>query len=820
MNATVFVANSATVSGKIENSLGDVLPFASLYIEETARGTTSNIEGNYSIQLESGHYHLIFQYVGYKKKTVKLTVGDQNIILDIALEPETLTLDEVVVTSTFEEPSYAVIRAAIGNRQKHLKEVYAYQCQVYIKGLQTIDQQPATTFGLTVPIDTGIVYLSESISQLSVEQPNKTKEVMVSSKVSGQGTAFSYNQASQTLVSFYENIIKIEGLTERGFISPIANNAFLYYDYQLEGKFYDKDRLVYKIKVSPLRPSDPVFEGFIYIMDESWRIHSLDLTITRAHQLEIMDRLNIHQIFAPVANQYWMILSQRFNARLNLFGFKGSGYFVGVFSDYKLELNSEYFRMDSVDQNHHAIVHDLFQDGYFDNEVLKIEEGSNQRSAEYWQTHRPIPLTALERKDYERKEQLNTLMTSRAYLDTLDKRMNRPKLGKIMVKGYAIRRSYKERIYQFAPLHEVIQYNTVEGAVGELQMRFTQYNYEIPKYSITPQLRYGEASKTGYARLKTKLFFDPKKFSELTVEGGRFVRQYNPDNPILPIVNTLETLINRRNYLKIYESSYLNLQAERELINGIHGWFGLNYSRRSQLVNHDSVSIFYTDRQHRLTPNTPLNAELENTSFQPHEAFIFSSRILFSFRQGFIMRPDRKFLVPSKYPQIQLHYQKGILAFGSKLDFDKVHVQVKDDFSLGMLGNSNYMIAAGQFLRKDSLTFIDFEHFNTTRSSYSNFEVSYFNVLDYYEFSTSGRWLEAHYVHHFDGFIMNKIPLLKQTKMQMISGFHFLHTPDAQAYMEYGLGLEHIAKVGRFAFYTAMLDGKHYTSGFRFGIGL
>jgi len=36
----------------------------------------------------------------------------------------------------------------------------------------------------------------------------------------------------------------------------------------------------------PKRKSDPVFTGDIYILDDSWRIHSVDLFITKDQQME------------------------------------------------------------------------------------------------------------------------------------------------------------------------------------------------------------------------------------------------------------------------------------------------------------------------------------------------------------------------------------------------------------------------------------------------------------------------------------------------------------------------------------------------------
>src|SRR3546814_17611670 len=52
----------------------------------------------------------------------------------------------------------------------------------------------------------------------------------------------------------------------------------------------------------PRRRNDPVFRCYIYIMDYNWRIHSLNLTLFKNTQLNIVDSLNIQQTFLETAD--------------------------------------------------------------------------------------------------------------------------------------------------------------------------------------------------------------------------------------------------------------------------------------------------------------------------------------------------------------------------------------------------------------------------------------------------------------------------------------------------------------------------------------
>src|SRR3546814_17566758 len=70
----------------------------------------------------------------------------------------------------------------------------------------------------------GIVYLSESQSELFVRERDTYKEVVYSSRVAGNNNGFSFNEASDLLFSFYQNLLLYQ-LNNRGFVSPIRSEA-------------------------------------------------------------------------------------------------------------------------------------------------------------------------------------------------------------------------------------------------------------------------------------------------------------------------------------------------------------------------------------------------------------------------------------------------------------------------------------------------------------------------------------------------------------------------------------------------------------------
>ncbi len=197
---------SVRLSGSVTETNGEPIPFASVYIEGSTRGTTANIEGKYALDLEPGNYKIVFRFIGYKLKTENVTIGQQPVILDVKMLPESYQLSEVKIVAGAEDPAYAIIRKAQKKRKDYLKEVEEFQCNSYVKSTQKLISYPKKIFGQKVEIDqfvdtvTNIFYLSESVSNFSFRQPDRVKEEMISSTVSGDPKAYSFNQASDLLI--------------------------------------------------------------------------------------------------------------------------------------------------------------------------------------------------------------------------------------------------------------------------------------------------------------------------------------------------------------------------------------------------------------------------------------------------------------------------------------------------------------------------------------------------------------------------------------------------------------------------------------------
>lgn len=798
----IFVLNAqnkAILQGKILGEKNEPLAFASIYLKNTTIGTTSNASGFYSFAVPLGEYEVIVQFPSYQSKMQKITFTEaKTYTLDFSLELETQEIEAITVQGKFVNYADEVIRNAQKNRKKYLEERPDFQCEAYVKTLFRLDKKPERILGeSTAGLDTGVVYLSESVSQVSYQKsPRRYKEVVVASKVSGDSKAYSFNLAGTWNFNFYQNLVG-QGIYERGFISPISNVAFLYYEYKWEGQFEENGHIINKIKVIPKRKTDPVWEGHIYITENTWRIHSVDLSFDENRPTDFVRTGSVKIIYTqPEINSEWVLFSQNFNFTFKLFGFWGSGYTNKIYRNYTLNPQ--------------------FPEKHFGNDWVIVEKESNQKDSLFWKAIRPIPLLIKEAEDYRKKDSLEAIRNSKPYKDSIDKIANRFKINALLF-GYTYRNSYKKYSFSFgSPLND-ISFNTVEGWVANLKIGYNKEFEENRSLSVTPTLRYGFSSQTFYGKLNVSYLANPKRFERWSIEGGKFVEQFNPD-VISPSINTTTTLWQKLNFMKLYEKTYGKISYQKEILNGVLLNTSAEYAQRKMLQN--TTDFSWTRRVQRdYSPNTPLNNELSETDFGENTAFLWNVELRYTPKQRYINRPDARIRIRSPFPTFLFSYRKGVSVLGSQVDFDQIEFGVTDTYRKGLLGSGYYKLFAGDFLNKKSLTFVDFQHFDGSRVMFAFPSFRAYQLLDYYAFSTARKYAGVHFEHHFNGFFFNRIPLLKKTRIQEVFTCNYLFTETNGNYLEIGAGIEHIFKILRVDYFWSFLDGKPLNSGLRFGLG-
>lgn len=796
------------LSGKITDNKNAPIAFTSVYINNSTYGTTSNENGNYVLKLAPGTYNVVYRFVGYKQVVAAITITDHDAHNNVSLAEDIYQLKQVDVADSNHISGEDIISKVIGKREFYLKEVEKYSCVVYIKGVQRLVNAPKKLMGRDVAraleLDSnrrGILYQSESLSTFSFEQPNKIKEVMIASKVAGQNTSFSYNKASDLTVNFYKNTFVVPGLSSHGFVSPVADEALKYYNYKILGTKVDNGVKVYKIQVIPKRQYDPVFSGFIYIVDGDWRIYSTDLFLTKkTNDLNLVDTLEVSQQYVPIKDNIWQPLSTQYTFKGNVLGFIFDGYYLAIYNNYNLN--------------------PTFADGYFNGEIMHIDTVANKRDSAYWSKTRPIPLTLQENRDYIKKDRFEVYKHSDKYLDSALQSKNKINILPYLVFGYSFtNRNNKDTLFLY-PFTQTLYYNTVEGLGINVKVRYKHTFDDFRVLTVTPDVRYGFADKLFNANVQFDYLYDPFKQAKFFGGFGSDLLDLNNVGTRSLYFNTLSTILSARNYVKYYRDQYGDFGYQRELTNGLLWSADLSYAKRTQLFNNSYYSF---SNAHPLTSNNPLmpNAPANDRSvlFPENNALTFSTSFTYTFDQQYIIRPSGKIIEPSPYPQVRLNYRKGINALGSDVKYDFGSLEIfQDHLPIGLAGFSAFKLTIGDFFNRDKVYFMDYNHFLGNQGTTFDPTPGNFHYLPFYTYSTDGAFLEAHYEHNFAGLLLNRVPFLRALKLDEIVGVNYLSEKYNANYSEFFVGVQRL--IFRIDYGVAFEGNHKYMQGFRIFYGI
>jgi len=771
----------AQIKGTIKDNTGKPLPFVNIFEENTYNGTTSNEQGKFELNIRiPGKHNIIFQYLGYQTSKQVVDLGNTTTQIDVVLQEENIILNEVVINPK-DNPANDIIKNAIKNKKDNAETTARYKADFYSRGIIRLKDAPKNIMGQKFDFfdevldstRSGIIYLSETVSKITYQKPDKMKEVIVASKVSGKDNGFSFNNAASVNFDCYDNYLPFE----INVISPIADNAFNYYKYKFEGSFFTENRQqINKIKVIPRRAIEPVMEGYIYIVEDSYAIYATDLSIKGSQmQTPVIDNLTLKQSYSYNSlNKIWVKNTQTIDFIAGMLGIKVNGRFTYVYSNFEFAKQ--------------------FDKKTFTNQILSFQDNANKKEDSFWNSIRPVPLTEEESKDYVKKDILQTKKKSKTYLDSIDAKHNKFKPMDVL-SGYSYSNSFKKWSINYdGPLLNTA-FNTVQGWNTTAGFSYTKRNEEKRTFTrIGTQFNYGFSEKKIRGTASYFHKFNNTNNSILVLNGGSFVSQFNSNNPISNLVNTVSTLFFKNNFMKLYEKNFAAVCFEREVINGLHLYTNVEYAERKPLYNTtDQAAVKSDDVYNSNNPLAPLDessaAIIKNNLVKANVAF----RI--NFGQKYWTRPDGKFNIPNDdYPTITVGYEKTMAATDKIYEYDFVSTRIGYNLTLGNKGFLQLNLKGGKFFHGENIAFTDYKHFNGNQTHIGQSEsyTNVFNLLPYYIGSTNTSYSELHLEHNDKGYIMNKIPVLKYLKSQLVLGFHNLAVPNRKPYQEFSIGLDNL----------------------------
>lgn len=851
------LSQASGVNGVIADESGEPLSFATIYVKQLGTGTTANADGFYEIFLSPGRYELVFQHLGRKTEVRIIQVERSVLRLDIILIPQEIVLQSVTVNADDEDPAYSIMRRAIAKSNYHRNALDSYSATVYIKGAGKLKDYPwlAKKALEKEGVEKDRVYVSESVSEIKFTRPDKFEEKVISIRSDGKDNNTSPN--GYIFGSFYQPEIA-------GTVSPLSPKAFSYYRFEYLGTFKDREYEVSRIRVTPRSKGDNVVDGMLFIVENDWSIHSLDM-----HTIKMGVHIYFKVMCDPIEDKAWLPVSHQFRIDGKIFGFAFEYNYLATVSKYRITVNPEVWveKMEVIDEKKDAdlarkveheqkvirkkkprkasaaslqerleageeitrkelktIVREYEKDERKEQkepEVLsdvsfRIDSGAYKKDSLYWARIRPVPLTPDEIKGYEKSDSVSAVERSRAEGDTLKKSKHQGFQPWDLLIGDDYKAGKHSNVRIFFPMPG---FNTVEGANLVYRVAFGTVLQDTnrTRFTIRPVARYSFAREklSGYLNLALR-----NDHYRLDLNGGRYVSQFNPDNPILPLVNSFTTLFLEKNLMKIYERDFIDLRFNRKINPFLAVSSNWSWSDRSELFNRSDYTLIDRSSIEGYTPNRPLNESLSDTGFPDHQALVGSVGIVARPWLKFRIRNGHKREIQSSSPSISLEYRKGFRdILDSDVNFDQLELGLKHQVKAGIRGHIDFWLRGGMFLNNEQMYFMDYKHFLGNETPFSTTDpVGSYRLMDYYRFSTDDRYFSANVHYQFRKFLVTTIPVVRLTGIRENVFVNYLAAPGSGNYTELGYSIDGILRFFRLEAAAAFREGKHTGYGFRVGI--
>lgn len=784
-----FIGYGQSISGFVYDSENFPIPYSNIYIKNTQSGTTTNIDGKYFYQFndlsaEVQIIDLVISSVGYKTKEIKLILKDKkDLVKNIWLETDNIQLDELTIKAKRKDPAYGIMKNAISNKKKWNNQYSSSSCEIYIKAKEIISEKERKKRKRlkeeekiqaenerkdnleSFEINKKKQELNKELNSMNMaeikmtkhfEAPNNEKEIRSAYKKLGSTYALFFLNTTNANFNFYQNLLNIEKLNYLPLVSPLHATSVITYKFKLLETTFEDDIMVYKIKVTPRKRGNASWEGTIWIKDKSFHIQKLDLTLTKGG-LIIYDKFRIEQEYQFIKDSIQVLKRQEFTydskTRKNNF----SGNTIALYSDYK--------------------INPLFSKKFFKNEVAITTQDAYDKDSSYWDKIRPEPLTKKEQRYQFIKDSIYTITHSDFYLDSIDSVYNKIKIMDILVDGIHFTNRKKKRRFGFSSLLSMVDpFEIASVRFGPYTDFFKMWKNKKYFYSYLNAnfgLRNGD--------LKGLLFlnyrYDPMHAGFVSLYAGN---QFE----MLVENDALTNLFVRQNWIELNE---VNTSWQRELVNGVNLYTKFIFEERKPIDGYK----FGKTTEDWFGGN-------KASTFEMYQSLSFETSLAYTPFQKYMTEPYRKIILGSKWPTFGIYYQKGFdKLLGSDINFDYASISIKQQFKLGTFGTSSYKIKAGKFLSKKDLRYADFKIFPRGDKYFFASLMQSMQIQDTTLLVTD-LYYQAHYTHHFNGAIINFIPLIKKLGLHVAAGVSGLHIPESNyTYGEVFAGIERTFKAQR-----------------------
>jgi len=714
----------------------------------------------------------------------------------------------------------------------------------------------------------GDSFLMESFNEIEFTAPDKYLQRMISYNSTFPAEGNEISPMSFIQASFYQPVLADMA------ISPLAPNAFSHYNYKYLGASQQGNFTINKIQVIPKRKSQQLFEGTIFIIEDLWCLQSVDLA-----NENLVGRIRVQQIYIPVQDDIWMPVSHKFEINIGILGFKAdAGYGSSVkYIDVKPNLalqkpagNSSGFPIKQVSQQTTAdtttskskkqINKILEKDKLSNRDMVKlarlmekesvasihdstgksleirdntkqiIEKDANRKDSSYWAKIRPIPLSDIEIQSLKTSDSIKaSRKLIEAKPDTVSPVKGKEKstfikTAREIISGHTWSDTTGCR-FGFDGLLDLkrLSFNSVDGFRYGLNFNFSKSWKKKSTLFIAPDIKWAFSRKQLIWAINTSYTINKLKNIQVYLRTGVMSTDINNGSGINPLINSATSLLQKKNYLRLYESGYLTLGYSSEVRNGLTLNLSTSYENRRVLKNTTNFSLLKSSQIY--LENVPVNEYLSAGSNQINalrnqKHFDFITQVLYTPYQKYRVYNGRKIPADSDWPTFILTWQHSINDFseitaGQRV-LDLIKFEVSKNSSVGAFSNFRWKIRTAGYFDNRNITFYDFFHVNSQPFPLllKNYEDA-FMIPSFYSMSTPEFYVEGHLKYTTPYLLLKLLPVLSNTLMRENISLSYFGSRFHTSYTEIGYSISEILFIGELGVYAGFDNTKYRSIGLK-----
>ena len=508
----------------------------------------------------------------------------------------------------------------------------------------------------------------------------------------------------------------------------------------------------------------------MWITKNEYALKQLDLTVTKEANLNYISKVKIQQELTLAETGHWLPAKTR------------------ILMEILPLKNSPGMLAKSYVSNRDFQVNQPKPDKYYET-FVELAEDARIESQDFWQKHRHDSLSKIDMQVYAMIDTINTIPVVKTYVELLDIALNGYKtIGKVDVGPY---------LFAYA-------FNNIEG--HRFQLGFRTNPYFSNKWILKGYGAYGTEDRRFKYGASLGYIVSRKPWTEITLARSEDIDQVGLSAGDLIGSNNIFYSFSRfGNLVRPYWSQQNRLSIKTALDRGI--------TQSVTLVHKEFDPLF--NFAYKKTPtdiNSPIHTNYTTTELRFETRFARDEKHIEYWN-------ERVSVGLNRWPVFTIRYTLGLENFlGGDFTYHRLDGSIKQDLRLGFFGTSTYELKGGYIFNQLPYPLLEV-HIGNESPFYTT---AAYNTMNFFEF-VSDNYASLRYQHAFQGFILNRIPLMKRLKWRLVANANVLYGSTRQEnrdviaetdtegnpipgfgyldrgkpFVELGYGIENIFKIAR-----------------------